>query len=159
MEVGAQFGNSSVGSETSHVLRVEKGFLSLSHEVDSTADPFDLGVGWIMSRTKSPSAGDQLIFAESQKTKTRTCWLLPKSNGELVQGAPITPNGDRVASEGFVSACVWSVVNKQVIALGLLSNGRARIGETVFIRDRERTINAVVTKPCFHDPQGHRLRG
>ena len=56
-----------------------------------------------------------------------------------------------VASE-VVSACVWSVVNKQVIALGLLSNGRARIGETVFIRDRERTINAVVTKPFFMIP-------
>ncbi len=31
----------------------KKGFLSLGHEVDGTADPFDLGMGWIMSRTKS----------------------------------------------------------------------------------------------------------
>jgi sarcosine oxidase, subunit alpha len=85
---------------------------------------------------------------------------VPESGGELVpEGAPITPNGDRVASEGFVSACVWSVVNKQVIALGLLTNGRARIGETVIIRDRDRTIKAVVTKPCFYDPKGHKLRG
>jgi len=162
MEVGAPFGIFPVGSETSHVLRVEKGFLSLGHEVDGTADPFDLGMGWIMSRTKSHAIGRRSvdIRRKSGKPRRELVGLLPESNGELVpEGAPITPNGDRVASEGFVSACVWSVVNKQVIALGLLSNGRARIGETVFIRDRERTIKAVVTKPCFHDPQGHRLRG
>jgi sarcosine oxidase subunit alpha len=86
--------------------------------------------------------------------------LLPESGGELVpEGAPITPNGARVASEGFVSACVWSVANKQVIALGLLTDGLARIGETVIIRDREKTIKATVTKPCFYDPKGQILRG
>jgi len=144
------------------VLRVEKGFLSLGHEVDGTADPFDLGMGWIMSRTKSHAIGRRSVDIRraSGKPRRELVGLLPESNDEPVpEGAPITPNGDRIASEGFVSACVWSVVKKQVIALGLLSNGRARIGETVFIRDRDRTIKAVVTKPCFHDPQGHRLRG
>ena len=162
MEVGAPFGILPVGSETSHVLRVEKGFLSLGHEVDGTADPFDLGMGWIMSRTKSHAIGRRSVDIRraSGKPRRELVGLLPESNDELVpEGAPITPNGDRIASEGFVSACVWSVVKKQVVALGLLSNGRARIGEKVFIRDRDRTIKAVVTKPCFHDPQGHRLRG
>ena len=162
MEAGTPFGIVPVGSETSHVLRVEKGFLSLGHEVDGTADPFDLGMGWIMSSKKSHSIGRRSvdIRRSSGKQRRELIGLIPESGGELVpEGAPITPNGDRIASEGFVSACVWSVVNKQVIALGLLINGRARIGETVIIRDQERTIKAIVTKPCFHDPMGHRLRG
>ena len=162
MEAGTPFGIVPVGSETSHVLRVEKGFLSLGHEVDGTADPFDLGMGWIMSSKKSHSIGRRSvdIRRSSGKQRRELIGLIPESGGELVpEGAPITPNGDRIASEGFVSACVWSVVNKQVIALGLLINGRARIGETVIIRDQERTIKAIVTKPCFHDPKGHRLRG
>ncbi len=162
MEAGAPLGILPIGSETSHVLRVEKGFLSLGHEVDGTVDPFDLGMGWIMSRTKMHAIGRRSvdIRRESGKPRRELIGLLPDSNGELIpEGAPITPNGDRVASEGFVSACVWSVVKQRVIALGLLLNGRARIGQTVFIRDREKTIKAIVTKPCFHDPQGHRLRG
>ena len=162
MEIGGPFGIVPVGSETSHVLRVEKGFLSLGHEVDATADPFDLGMGWIMSRTKAHTIGRRSvdIRRSSGKPRRELVGLIPKSGGELVpEGAPITPNGDRVASEGFVSACVWSVVNKQIIALGLLTDGRARIGETIIIRDRERVIEAVVTKPCFYDPKGERLRG
>ena len=162
MEIGGPFGIVPVGSETSHVLRGEKGFLSLGHEVDATADPFDLGMGWIMSRTKAHTIGRRSIDIRrsSGKPRRELVGLIPESGGELVpEGAPITPNGDRVASEGFVSACVWSVVNKQIVALGLLTNGRARIGETIIIRDRERIIEAVVTKPCFYDPKGERLRG
>ena len=141
---------------------LKRGFLSLGHEVDGTADPFDLGMGWIMSSKSLTSIGRRSvdIRRSSGKQRRELIGLIPESDGELVpEGAPITPNGDRIASEGFVSACVWSVVNKQVIALGLLINGRARIGETVIIRDQERTIKAIVTKPCFHDPKGHRLRG
>jgi sarcosine oxidase subunit alpha len=162
MKAGAAFGIVPVGSETSHVLRVEKGFLSLGHEVDGTADPYDLGLGWIMSRNKPHSIGRRSvdIRRSSAQPRRELVGLLPQSDGELIpEGAPITPNGARVASEGFVSACVWSVANKKVIALGLLIDGRSRIGETVIIRDRERTIKATVTKPCFYDPKGQILRG
>lgn len=162
MKAGAAFGIVPVGSETSHVLRVEKGFLSLGHEVDGTADPYDLGLGWIMSRNKPHSIGRRSvdIRRSSANPRRELVGLLPQSDGELIpEGAPITPNGARVASEGFVSACVWSVANKKVIALGLLIDGRSRIGETVIIRDRERTIKATVTKPCFYDPKGQILRG
>jgi sarcosine oxidase subunit alpha len=162
MKAGAAFGIVPVGSETSHVLRVEKGFLSLGHEVDGTADPYDLGLGWIMSLNKPHSIGRRSvdIRRSSAKPRRELVGLLPQSDGELIpEGAPITPNGARVASEGFVSACVWSVANKKVIALGLLIDGRTRIGETVIIRDRERTIKATVTKPCFYDPKGQILRG
>ena len=101
MEAGTPFGIVPVGSETSHVLRVEKGFLSLGHEVDGTADPFDLGMGWIMSSKKSHSIGRRSvdIRRSSGKQRRELIGLIPESGGELVpEGAPITPNGDRIAS-------------------------------------------------------------
>ena len=49
------------GSEASHLLRVEKGFLSLAHEVDSTADPIDLGMPWILFGTKPDYLGKREI--------------------------------------------------------------------------------------------------
>jgi sarcosine oxidase subunit alpha len=74
------------------------------------------------------------------------------------EGAPITPGGRREASEGLITACVWSVVHDRVIALALLENGRSRMDETVYIRRKGEVVTARVTAPCFHDPDGKLLR-
>ena len=133
MEIGGPFGIVPVGSETSHVLRVEKGFLSLGHEVDATADPFDLGMGWIMSRTKAHTIGRRSvdIRRSSGKPRRELIGLIPKTGSELVpEGAPITSNGDRVARRICVRLRL-GVVNKQIIALGLLTNGRGQVGKQI----------------------------
>jgi sarcosine oxidase subunit alpha len=41
-----------VGSEANHILRVEKGFISMGHEADGIATPFDLGLGWAVKMDK-----------------------------------------------------------------------------------------------------------
>ena len=61
IEVGNEFKILPVGSEASHVLRVEKGFLSLGHEVDGTVDAYDLGMGWLMSKKKIDYIGKRSV--------------------------------------------------------------------------------------------------
>ncbi len=61
MEAGAPHGIEPIGSEANHVLRVEKGFLSLGHEVDGTVDAHDLGMGWVMSKKKSDYLGKRSV--------------------------------------------------------------------------------------------------
>jgi sarcosine oxidase subunit alpha len=161
MAAGETFGITPIGSEANHVLRVEKGFLSLGHEVDGTADPYDLGLGWIMS-DKPDYLGKRAVQIRRAGGEPRRelVGLLVEDPARLVEeSAPITPEGRREASEGFVSACVWSVVQKRSIALALLLDGRRRIGETVYIRMQDEVVRAEVTRPCFHDPDGKRLRG
>ena len=162
MKVGEPFGLVPIGSETSHVLRVEKGFLSLGHEVDGTADPYDLGLGWAMSKTKPDFLGKHAVLLRRGATGARrelVGLLTADAQRQVTDGAPITPGGRREASEGFVTASIWSPVQNRSVALGLLTNGRARMGETVFIRLKDEVVPAVVTAPCFHDPKGLRLRG
>ena len=159
---GAPFGIEPVGSEANHVLRVEKGFLSLGHEVDGTADPFDLGMGWIVSKTKADFIGKRAVEIRRADATARRelVGILPKDpNRQIPEGAPMTPGGRREPTEGFVSACVWSVVNDRWVGLGLLRNGRARIGQEAHIRLTDGTIPVEITRPCFHDPDGLRLRG
>ena len=121
MEIGAPFGIVPVGSETSHVLRVEKGFLSLGHEVDETADPYDLGMDWIMSRTKTHAIGRRRsIFADLQASRAVSWLTIPESDGELVPEEPDTPNGDRIASEGFVSTYAGVLLTSRLLRLGYL---------------------------------------
>ncbi|MBI1386594.1 MAG: sarcosine oxidase subunit alpha family protein [Rhizobiales bacterium] len=162
MAAGKAHGITPVGSEGNHVLRVEKGFLSLGHEADGTVDAFDLGMGWIVSKTKEDFIGKRAmeIRRAGPAPRRELVGLLPADPSRLVaEGAPLTPGGRREPSEGLVTACVWSVVAGRTVALGLLANGRARHGETVHARMKEDIAPMVVTRPCFHDPKGERLRG
>ncbi len=161
MAAGAEFNITPVGSEANHVLRVEKGFLSLGHEVDATADPYDLGMGWIVSRKKPDFLGKRAmeIRRGANVPRRELVGLLPADPTLLVtEGAPLTPGGRAEHTEGFVSACVWSVVLNRTVALGLLERGRARVGQTAHIRLKDRVIEAEVTAPVFHDVDGARLR-
>jgi sarcosine oxidase subunit alpha len=161
IEAGKPFALTPIGSEANHVLRVEKGFLSLGHEVDGTTDPYDLGMDWIMSKTKADYLGKRAveIRRSSGRARRELVGLLP-DDPELMldENAPLTPGGRRESSEGFVTACVWSVVQNRVVALALLKNGRERIGEKVHIRMKDHVVSAQVTAACFHDPDGALLR-
>ena len=161
MQVGLLFDITPVGSESNHVLRVEKGFLSLGHEADGTISPYDLGMDWIMSKTKVDYIGKKAVEIRLAENPSR--WqlvgLLPDDLDHLIdENSPITPGGRREASEGFVTACVWSVVLKRVIALALLANGRSRMDEIIYIRRKNEVVSAKVTAACFHDPDGKLLR-
>lgn len=161
MAVGAPFGIEPVGSEGSHVLRVEKGFLSLGHEVDGTVDAYDLGMGWIMSKKKPDFIGKRSVALRRAGNATRRelVGLLPDDPNQMIpEGAPLTPGGAKQATEGLVTACVWSVVNNRWVALALLENGQSRHGQTAHVRLADQVIPALVTAPVFHDPKGERPR-
>ena len=76
----------------------------------------------------------------------------------IPEGAPLTPNGAKQATEGLVTACVWSVVNDRWVALALLENGHSRHGQAAHVRLKDQVIPCTVTAPVFHDPKGERLR-
>ncbi len=161
MEAGTPFGILPVGSESSHVLRVEKGFLSLGHEVDGTVDAYDLGMGWAMSKKKSDYRGKRSIALRRSRSAPRRelVGILPEDpNRQIPEGAPLTPGGRKEATDGLVTACVWSVVNNRWVGLALLENGHARQGETAHVRLKDDVIPVKVTKPVFHDPEGKLLR-
>ena len=161
IEAGAEFGILPVGSESSHVLRVEKGFLSLGHEVDGTVDPYDLGMNWVMSKKKADFIGKRSVHLRRSLgiVRRELVGLLPTNPDEAIpEGAPLTPNGKKVATEGFTTACVWSVVNNRWVGLALLENGHARHGEEAYVRMKDKIIKAEITRPVFYDPDGKLLR-
>jgi sarcosine oxidase subunit alpha len=160
LEAGAAFGIAPIGSEANHVLRVEKGFLSLGHEVDGTGDAYDLGLGWLMSRQKADFLGKRSVDLRRAGGAVRRelVGLLPEPDRQIPEGAPLTPGGEKRATEGLVTACVWSVVQTRWVALALLENGHSRHGELAHVRLLDGVIPVRVTDPVFHDPDGLRLR-
>lgn len=161
MKLGENFGICPVGSEANHVLRVEKGFISLAHEVDGTVDPIDLGMSWIISKKKIDFIGKKAmeIRRGNGRPRRELVGLLPENLNEMIpEGAPITMETKSVDSDGFVSACVQSIAVGRSIALGLLVDGKSQMGEIVFARVREKVIRAKVVPPIFYDPEGEKLR-
>ena len=162
MEAGAPFGIVPIGSETNHVLRVEKGFLSLGHEADGTVDPIDLGMGWIMSKAKEDFIGRRSVLLRRNSGKPRRELVGLKTLDPMrvvPEGAPLTPGGRREASEGLVTASVWSECVGRFVTLALLKDGRNRKGEAAHIRLADEVIKAEITDTCAYDPAGDRLRG
>ena len=162
LKAGATEGIIPIGSEANHVLRVEKGFLSLAHEADGTVDPYDLGMGWAMARKKDDFIGlrSVLLRRASGRPRRELVGLMPEDPcADMPEGAPITPGGQRMASEGLVTACVYSVSLGRRVGLALLVDGRARMGDVMQVRLPERCIAARVVAPLFHDPEGLRMRG
>jgi sarcosine oxidase subunit alpha len=150
-----------VGSEANHVLRVEKGFLSLGHEVDGTADPFDLGMGWAMAKGEVDYIGKRSVLlrrAPGLQRRELVGFRSVDPGMQVPEGAPLTPGGRKEATEGFVTACVRSVVEDRWLGLALLRDGRARIGQTAHVRLPEGAVAVTLCAPVFHDPDGERLR-
>jgi sarcosine oxidase subunit alpha len=158
---GARFGIAPVGSEANHILRVEAGYISTGHEVDGTSDVHDLGLGAMVSRTKTDFVGKRSMELRRRFDPVRPelVGLLPVDPTCIVpEGAPITPRGELANQEGFVSACVASVARNRSVALGLLRNGRARFGETVHARVHGTIIPMEVVAPVFHDADRSRVK-
>ncbi len=161
IELGEAWDICPVGSEANHVLRVEKGFLSMAHEVDGIVDPIDLGRGNLVDWTKSDFVGKRTmeIRRRNRTQHLELVGLYPVDQKQLIaEGAPIANLEHNKSSEGFVSACVWSDICNRTIALGLLKNGRARMGESVTAWVNGKGILAEVTAPIFYDPSGRKLR-
>jgi sarcosine oxidase subunit alpha len=58
---------------------------------------------------------------------------------------------------GHVTSSYYSASLGHSIALAMVSGGRARAGDKLFVPMPDRTISVQVTAPVFYDPQGVRL--
>jgi sarcosine oxidase subunit alpha len=161
LAAGQPFGITPVGSEANHILRVEAGYISTGHEVDGASDAHDLGLGALISRTKPDFLGKRSMELRRKADPVRfeLVGFLPDDPAKLVpEAAPLTARGEKTDQEGFVSACVMSVALGRSIALGLLQDGRNRMGETVHARVRDEIIPMTVVAPVFHDADRARVK-
>ncbi|MEC8845888.1 MAG: glycine cleavage T C-terminal barrel domain-containing protein, partial [Pseudomonadota bacterium] len=165
MAAGAAFDITPYGTETMHVLRAEKGFIIVGQETDGSVSPNDLGMDWIVSKTKADFIGKRgLARADLARGGRKQLVGLLASDPAVVlpEGAQIveavTPQPP-MAMIGHVTSSYHSVTCGRSIALALVADGRARIGETVSLPLADKTLTAEVTAPQFFDPEGARLDG
>ena len=165
MAAGEAFDICPYGTETMHLLRAEKGFIIAGQETDGTVSPTDLGMGWILSKTKPDFIGKRGLARADMVApdRKRLVGLLTEDpNKVLPEGAQIV---DAVRPRppmtmiGHVTSSYYSPNCGRSIAMALVKAGPDRLGETVSVPLQDMTLRAVITAPLFFDPAGERSNG
>ena len=164
MDTGAEYGITPVGSETSAVLRIEKGYVSAGTEGDGITNPFDAGMGWVVNMTKPDFVGKRSLVRDRSIGGIRqevVGLLADDDTFVLVEGSAIVEPSSAGGSPnylGHVTASCFSPTLDRSISLALLKNGKARHGDMVTVSGLDRTTRALVVPPVFVDPKGERMR-
>ncbi|MDQ3810007.1 MAG: aminomethyltransferase family protein, partial [Chloroflexota bacterium] len=159
---GEPFGITAYGTETMHVLRAEKGYIIVGQDTDGTVTPIDLGLGGLVSRTKSDFVGRRSLQRpdSTRADRKQLVALLPLDPAaRLPEGAQVVADG-QAASQGHVTSSYYSAALGRTFALALLRGGRARHGSVVQAPLADgTTIAATVTDPVLYDKTGQRRDG
>lgn len=162
-DVGSVFGITAYGTEATHVLRAEKGYIIIGQETDGTVTPIDLGLDWAIAKSKPDFIGKRSLARPHMLAADRKqlVGLRPLDNRTVLQeGAQLTEKTEAalpVAMLGHVTSSYWSDAAGGPIAMALLRNGRQRQGDIVQARHLGSITACRVCEPIFYDKAGERI--
>jgi sarcosine oxidase subunit alpha len=160
---GQQYGITAYGTETMHVLRAEKGFIIVGQDTDGTLTPHDMGLDWAVGKKKPDFVGKRSLarLDMARPGRQQFVGLLTEDPQELLEeGAQVVTDPTApipMPMIGHVTSSYRSATLGRTIALAVIADGRARIGETIFVPMPGKVIRAKVTAPMFYDAEGSRL--
>ena len=148
-EAGAEFGIKPIGLGARDTLRLEMGFPLYGNDLDDTTSPIEAGLGWITKFVdgKNMIARDIL---EKQKTEGVTRKLI---GFELVEKGIARHEYEIVNKSGEIIGVVTSgsmaPTSKKAIGMGYIKPEYSALETPIYIRIRNKDIEAVVVKPPF----------
>jgi sarcosine oxidase subunit alpha len=166
MTAGQSYDITPYGTEAMHVLRAEKGFIIVGQETDGSVTPLDLGMDWIVSKTKDFVGKRSLTRPDmlDPERKQLVGLLTDDPNEVLPEGAQLV---ERVLDRppmpmlGHVTSSYMSPNCERSIAMALIKGGHARKGQKVHapLADGRVVTCTIAEGPVFFDPEGERLNG
>ena len=161
MEAGAAYHLCQYGTEAMHVLRAEKGFIIAGQDTDGTVTPMDLGMNWIVSKTKADFVGKRSLSRSdtARAGRKQLVGLLTEDpNFVLPEGSHVVEklrNKPPMKMLGNVSSSYYSANVGRSIALALIKDGFKRKGETLNVALMNGAAHKVsVTDPVFYEAKG-----
>ncbi len=153
-------GAGPLGLEALGVLRAEKGYIFVGQDTDSETMPQDLGLGGPREKRKDAYLGDRSLFtaAAIREGRKQLVGIAASGAQPIPVGAhPVETTRGKLRSVGFVTSSGWSPSLSRPIALGLVEDGRRRLGETLIFEHLGTRFHGTLVAPCFLDPEGARL--
>ena len=158
IELGGAFDAVPVGLEATMRLRLEKGFIHVGSDTDATTYPQDLGYAKLIANKKGDFVGRRSTMLPEALRGRRRQFVGIETDGaerQLFCGSHAVGGAGR--SEGWVTSAGYSPALGKYVALGMVENGRGRIGEEITLLHLGARMSARLCAPCFYDPEGLRL--
>jgi sarcosine oxidase subunit alpha len=165
LEAGREFGLTVYGTEALHVLRAEKGYIVIGDETDGTVTPADVGLDGLVSKKKADFIGKRSLeqsFLKRSDRKQLVGLLTEDPNEVLPDGAhAVRELKDKPPMQtiGHITSSYFSPTLQRSIAMALIEDGRARLGQTLAFPLEDKIIKAKIVEPVFYDKEGARLNG
>ena len=162
MEAGKEFDITPYGTETMHVLRAEKGFIIVGQDTDGSMTPVDLGMDWVISKTKDFLGRRSLNRSDSVRDHRKQLVGLTSKDGKTVlpEGAQLVndPSAEvPVPMLGHVTSSYYSSVLKKPIAMGVVKGGFSRMGGVIYASTLDGSVVELeITSAVFYDPDGEK---
>ena len=131
-------------------VRVEAALLFYGYDMTTEITPWEVGLGWAVSRKKGDFRGKERVFASEGKEKINFISLNVDHNEALEGGELININGKNV---GVVNSPVWSHRMNMSLALGHIEPRYSAKGTKVRISGNNVDTTAVITELPIYDPQ------
>ncbi|MFO7722562.1 MAG: glycine cleavage system aminomethyltransferase GcvT [Bacteroidales bacterium] len=149
-EAGAAYGLKPIGLGARDTLRLEMGFCLYGNDIDDDHSPIEAGLGWITKFTDGNDFIDRPLL-EQQKSEGVTRQLrgfemidkgIPRQHYEICDQA-----GNII---GEVTSGTMAPTLKKAIGMGYVTKAYAGMGNTIYIRIREKLLAAEIVKLPFY---------
>ncbi len=164
LEAGEEFQIMPYGTEALHVLRAEKGYIVVGDETDGTTTPDDVGLSGMVSKKKADFLGKRSLeqsYLKSAGRKQLVGLYTEEPQEVLPDGAyAVDSVKDKPPMKmiGQVTSTYMSPTLGRSIAMALIENGRARMGETIsFPLEGGKVVKAKIVDHVFYDKDGGRI--
>jgi len=149
-EAGKEFGIKPIGLAARDTLRLEMGFCLYGHEINDTVSPIEAGLGWITKFTETKDFIDK-EYLLNQKNNGVTRKIV---GFELIDKGIPRQHYEICDEEGNIIGEVCSGTMapslKKPIGTGLVKVEFSKIDTAIFIKVRDKLLQAKVVKMPFY---------
>jgi aminomethyltransferase len=144
---GAPQGLKPVGLGARDTLRLEMGYCLYGNDIDDTTSPLEAGLGWITKFTKEFTAKEIFVQQKAEGVERKLVGFEMIEKGIPRQGYEIKDYTG--ATIGHVTSGTQSPSLGKAIGMGYVRTAFASIGSEVFIKVRDKLLQAKVSKIPF----------
>jgi aminomethyltransferase len=148
LEVGADTGVIPCSFDCLDKIRVEAALLFYPYDIHEEISPWEVNMGWAISRKKGDFRGREATFALEGKNKLELVGLVI-DHDEALEDGDLYIDGNKV---GTVNSPVFSHRMHGSIALAHVTPGNESVGTKLEVRGTVNTT-AVIHSLSFYDPE------
>jgi aminomethyltransferase len=143
MVLGEEYNIKPIGLGARDTLRLEKGYCLYGNDINDTTTPHEAGLSWIVKNTKDFIGKDEI----TKDIKRKLVGFKLVGKGIARSGYDILDSENNII--GNVTSGTMSPSLNEAIGLGYVTIENAKIDSKIYIKIRNKVVEAVVSKYPF----------